>query len=59
MKANVTEFLDNELLYMIHQGDEQALQILFKKYEMRIYIMIYQYIGINSAEQQDKEEMNN
>jgi RNA polymerase sigma factor, sigma-70 family len=57
MKANVTEFLDNELLYMIHQGDEQALQILFKKYEMRIYIMIYQYIGINSAEQQDKEEM--
>lgn len=38
MKANVTEFLDNELLYMIHQGDEQALQILFKKYEMRIYI---------------------
>ena len=35
MKANVTEFLDNELLYMIHQGDEQALQILFKKYEMK------------------------
>lgn len=57
MKANVTEYLDSELLYMIHQGDEGALQILFKKYEMKIYMLIYQYIGKYSAAQQDKEEM--
>ncbi len=43
---------DNELLYLISEGSEEALEIMFKKYEPLIKAKIHKY-QINSLESED------
>ena len=43
---------DNELMYLVAEKNTQALKIIYKRYEMRVFNFIYRYTGSRGVAQE-------